>query len=228
MATSQIEVNAVPREVGSRSLNSAVRNSGRIPAVIYGDGKPATPISLPEHEFMMMLKHHQAENLMMNLNLGGQAPRRVMLKELQSHPITARLVHVDFHEVSPERRVKVKLSLHLSGIPKGVEAGGTLDVHLRTVVVECVSKDMLEVLDVDISQMDVGDHLLVKSIVLPAGFRMVSHGNVSVATVLKARVAAEAEDAAKPAADAAAAAPAAGAPAAAAPAAKAGAKPAGK
>jgi large subunit ribosomal protein L25 len=215
MATAQIDVKALPREVGRRSLNSAIRNDGKIPAVIYGDGKPATPISLPEHDFMMMLKKHQAQNLMMSLTVEGEASaRRVMLKELQSHPITARLVHVDFHEVSPERRVKVKLALHLLGHPKGVEAGGTLDVHTRTVTVECASKDMIEALDVDISQLDVGDHLLVKSIVLPAGFRMVSHGNVSIATVLKARVAAETTDeAGKPAAAAPAAAdakPAAG------------------
>lgn len=189
MATTEIEFTAAPRELGRKSDVNELRRTGQIPGVVYGKGEPATAVQLNEHDFMMMLKRHPSDNLMMQLQVGESTPRRVLLKQVQYHPLTSRILHVDFHEVSPDRKVKVKLPLHLVGTPVGVtQSGGTLDVHLRSLNVECKSGDMLESFDVDISHLNVGEHLHVKSIQLPAGYRMITAGNVSIASILKARV----------------------------------------
>lgn len=205
MSTTEILVQAEPRVVGAKSAMTQLREDGKIPAVLYGDGKPAEALALPEHAFNMMLKHHHGENLMMDIQIGDGAPRHVLLKQVQHHPITARILHVDFHEVSMTRKIKVNLPLNLTGIPAGVsKTGGTLDIQLRELEVECMAADMIEELDVDISEMKIGDHLTADDVTLPQGYRLITPAHVSIATVLKPRVLTDEEVAE----DAAAAAPA--------------------
>lgn len=195
MSTTEILVKAETRAPGAKSDLTELRNAGKIPAVLYGEGKAAEPLQIVEHDFNMMLKHHHGESLMMDLQVGDTAPRHVLLKEVQHHPITARILHVDFHEVSMASRVKVSLPLHLSGTPVGVsKTGGTLDVQLRELEVECKASDMIEELEVDISELKIGDHLTADDVSLPADFRLITPGHVSIATVLKPRVASADEE----------------------------------
>ncbi|MCC5848757.1 MAG: 50S ribosomal protein L25 [Verrucomicrobia bacterium] len=195
MSATQILVKAETRTRGTQADMSALRNNGKLPAVIYGDGKPAETLQLDAHDFKMMLQHHHGENLMMDIEIDGGQPRHVLLKDVQHHPITAKILHVDFHEVSMTRKVKVHLPLNLVGTPKGVsQTGGTLDIQLRELEVECLASEMIEELDVDISAMVIGDSMTAEEVTLPENFRMITPGNVSIATVLKPRVLTAAEE----------------------------------
>lgn len=189
MSATQTLVKAERRTPGLQSELSKLRNEGNIPGVIYGEGKEALPVYLNEHDFLMMLRHHQGENMMLDIQVGDDAPRHALLKQVQHHPITARILHVDFHEIGMNRQVKVHLPLNLVGTPVGVsKTGGTLDVQFRELEVECKASDMIEELDVDVSEMAIGDHLTADQVKLPADFRLITPGHVSIATVLKPRV----------------------------------------
>ena len=189
MATNEIKFNASSRTDHRKGAVGRLRTEGKIPGVVYGGGSAATPIEVDEHAFTLMIQRFSGENLMLQLSIDDAAPRRVLLKSLETHPITRRILHLDFHEVTLDRKVTVKLPLNLVGESKGVAQGGTLDVHLRSVVVQCKAGEMLDHLDVDITNLDVGQHLQVKHLALPKGFRLVTADNVSVVTVLKPRVA---------------------------------------
>lgn len=195
MSATQTLVKAQRRSPGLQSDLSQLRNAGNIPGVLYGEGKEAVGISINEHDFMMMLKHHQGENLMLDVQIEDEAPRHALLKQVQHHPITARILHVDFHEIGMNRKVKVHLPLNLTGTPVGVsKSGGTLDVQFRELEVECKASEMLEELDVDVSELTIGDHLTAGQVALPEGFRLITPKHVSIATVLKPRVGGTDED----------------------------------
>ena len=195
MSATEILVQAETRPVGTKGGLTRLRANGQIPAVIYGDGKPAETVALNSHAFTLMLQHHSGENMMMDIEVAGSTPRHVLLKQVQHHPISKKILHVDFHEISMDRKVKVSLPLNLVGTPVGVsKSGGTLDTQLREIEIECKASELIEELDVDVSELAIGDNLTVDSVTLPAGFRLITPGHVSIAAVLKPRVAAAGED----------------------------------
>ena len=189
MSTTELEFDAVSRNVSGKGAMRRLRAEGKIPGIVYGDGNAATQIELDYHSFDMMLQRHSGANILLNLKLDGGEPVLALLKEVQRHPMANTIRHVDFQQVTLDRRVVVKLALDFVGTPKGVEnGGGTLDRKLRTLNVECKAGEMLESFDVDISHLGVGEHLYVKDVVLPEGFKMKTAANVSMVSVLKARV----------------------------------------
>jgi large subunit ribosomal protein L25 len=195
MVNQKVAFQAEPRTADHKSDLTRLREDGFIPAVIYSKGAAGETVQLNEHDFNMMLKHHAGENLMLDLKVGSAASRNVLIKEIQHHPMTARIVHVDFHEISLDRLIKVMVTLDFEGIPKGVKSGGgTLDVQTREIEVECKASDLVESFVVDVSDLAIGDHLTVADVKLPEGFELLSEGNISIATVLKPRVSTDAEE----------------------------------
>jgi large subunit ribosomal protein L25 len=192
MVNQNVAFNAETRTSEHKSDLTNLRLEGFIPAVIYSKGAAGETVQLNAHDFNMMLKHHSGENLMIELQVGSGAARNVLIKEIQHHPMTARIVHVDFHEISLDRMIKVLVSLNFDGTPKGVlTGGGTLDVQTREIEVECKASDLVESFGVDISGLEIGDHLTVGDVKLPEGFELLTEGNISIATVLKPRVASD-------------------------------------
>jgi large subunit ribosomal protein L25 len=195
MAAEQINLSVESREANGSGQAGRLRASGKIPAVVYGGGAEAKHIQLEEHAFEMMLRHHTSEYLMMNLKVDGGAEKKVLLKDVQHHPITRKIQHVDFHEVRMDRRVRVRLNINFVGIPVGVTVGGgTLDYHLRDLKVECLPGDITETFEVDISHLDVGEHMIAGDIVLDDKFRCLTADEVSVVSIAKPRVSGKATD----------------------------------
>jgi len=189
MSATQILVQAEARPVGVKSELTRLRAAGKFPAVVYGEGKAAIPVQIETHGFEMMLRKHTGESLMLDLQIGDETPRHVLMKQVQHHPMTSAIIHIDFHEVGLNRKVKVHLPLNIIGIPEGVSrTGGTLDIQFRELEVECKASDMLEELDIDVTGMNIGDHLTAGQVKLPEGFRLITPKHISVATVLKPRV----------------------------------------
>jgi large subunit ribosomal protein L25 len=97
-------------------------------------------IQLNEHDFVVMLRTHRSENMIVDLTVEGRdKPVKVMLKAMQHHPLTGRIIHVDFYEVSMTRKIEIEVPVKLVGVPTGVaNEGGILEHVLRTLVVLCV------------------------------------------------------------------------------------------
>ncbi len=201
-----LAVKAEQRSGSGTSVARRLRRSGAVPAVVYGDGKPGLSIQLDRHQFVKTMGAHLDEHPILDLEVTGVAPKKVLLQAVQYHPITGAVIHVDFHEVSMTKKLRVEMPIRLVGEPTGVsQQGGVLEHILRVVMIECLPGDILEHIDVDVSALSIGQNLNVGSIKLdPAKYRVVTDATLAVAAVKAPR---EEEAAATPEAAAGAAEP---------------------
>jgi large subunit ribosomal protein L25 len=194
-----------------KGANRKLRATGRIPAIVYGRGKAARQVTLDPTPLAKMLRSAQSGiNTLIDLRVGGQETV-VLVREIQRDPVSGSWIHADLFEVDLQKTIEVRVPLHIVGKPMGVENGGILDHPLREVEIECLPRAIPDSVEVDVSNLDVGDSIHVRDLVLPAGAKMLSDGDLAVASVVLPK----AEEEAKPAEAAAVAAEAAvpGAPA---------------
>ena len=199
-----------------------LRAAGRIPAVLYGQGKESVPLTIDPRALEKVLRAGGA-NALLDLTVEGRPELGspvALVKELQRHPIRGTIVHADLYQVDLTRTVEVEVPVHLVGKAKGIDFGGILEHSLREIALECLPRSIPASIEVDVSNMEVGDVIHVRDLALPPGVSLVSDPDLGVVHV--ALPAAEEEAPVAAAAEGAAAAPAAAgeAAAAAAPAAK--------
>jgi large subunit ribosomal protein L25 len=200
-----------------------LRAAGRIPAILYGQGKESVPLTVDPRALEKVLRVGGA-NALLDLTVEGRPELGspvALVKELQRHPIRGTIVHADLYQVDLTRTVEVEVPVHLVGKAKGIDFGGILEHSLREIALECLPRSIPASIEVDVSNMEIGDVIHVRDLVLPPGVSLVSDPDLGVVHV--ALPAAEEEAPVVAAAEGAAAAPAAAgeaAPAAAAPAAK--------
>jgi large subunit ribosomal protein L25 len=198
---------AVPR--ASRGKNEArrLRASGTIPAVLYGGDQPGgTPIAVDPKALSRILHSDTGANTLINLKTDGTPDVRVMVREYQLDPVDNHLLHADFYRVAMDRRMKVTVPIVVRGEPRGVkQQGGVLDFVHRDVEIECLPADIPEHIDVDVSELMVGQAVRVRDLTVDAKWTPVSEAEMMLVHVVMPKVE---EEAAPAAAEAAPVAPA--------------------
>jgi large subunit ribosomal protein L25 len=185
----EIRVAAVGREEAGSADARRLRRAGWLPAVISNEKGQSRLIKLNLHDFDIMLQHHTSDNLMINVDVDGNPGGKVLLKEVQHHPVSGEVLHVDFVEVSMTRKMRVEMPVALSGEPVGVtQEGGILEQMLREVEVECLPGDLVEQFEVDVSHLGIGDALMVGDLNVSNAFTVITAPDVAVAAVVAPRV----------------------------------------
>lgn len=198
------------RETTGKASNNALRNHGMIPAVIYGLNEPPVAVAISPKIVARIIGSDTGLNSLIHLQREGtDIKRHVIIKDVQRHPVTGRLSHVDFMRVDPTHRVRVKVPIHLKGVPIGVKEGGILDFTHREIEVECLPNLIPSHVEVNVEGLQIGDSLRLDQITLDAHLTL--HGDVH--NVICSVLGKQAEEVLPEAA--AAAAPVAAAPAAA-------------
>lgn len=158
-----IKLAANKRDIRGSHRVSRLRKEGWLPGVVYDNKGQSQPIQLKRHEFELLLRNRAGENLIMDLSLDNSEPRKVLLKDIQRDHIRDNLTHVDFMEISLTRKLRVPVSIRLTGDPVGVtQEGGVLEHLVRTVELECLPMDLVKELVLDVSQLKIGDSLFVR------------------------------------------------------------------
>lgn len=182
------ELNAVSRTVigkSSKRLNSA----GQIPAVLYGAGREATPIAVSRHDFELWAAHHAAGSGMVDLKVEGEKKTiPAMVRDIQHSAVKGVITHIDFLAVSMDKPIHANVPLHLVNDPEGVRAGGVLTVNIHEINVEALPADLPEVMEWDVSSLQIGDILHMGDIVAPAGITILDDADHIVASVQTPRV----------------------------------------
>ena len=181
---------AKPRAAKGSASAGRLRRTGWFPAVVYGEGRPGLDVQLNEHDFVMMLRTHRSENMIVDLTVEGQdKPVKVMLKAMQHHPLTGRVIHVDFYEVSMTRKIEIEVPIKLTGIPTGVaNEGGILEHVQRSLAVQCLPGDLIEEIELDVSGLSIGKTLRVRDIAVDAAkYRVMDDPDQVVAAVAAPR-----------------------------------------
>ncbi len=167
---------------GSRRLLRA----GKIPAVIYGSKTKPMHIVIDAHKFALAIGSI-SESTLITLNVEGDE-HEVLVKTFQEDIMTDIIHHVDFYEVVRGEKLRAFVSLSVEGNPIGCKKGGILDVVLHEVEVECLPKDLPADIKVDVSALDLNDHISVKDLPVSDAVSILTDGDETVATVKSLKV----------------------------------------
>jgi large subunit ribosomal protein L25 len=178
-----VEVSVEPRDGRGKGAARRARAAGRIPAIIYGPTRATTHVTVSAVEFERKIAPLEGAHLV-TLRGGGEIGNAVVLvKEMQEHPVTGRILHADFFEVDLSKRIRVTVSLHFVGRAVGVVAGGIMQPVLREIAVECLPTQIPEFVEVDVTPLDIHGSLHVKDLALPAGVTCETDGALTIVTV---------------------------------------------
>lgn len=185
-------IKAQTREETGSAVSRRMRRSGEIPGVVGKRDGESVPITLNHHDFDMMLRGHSGESMLVDIAIDGKDPLKVLLSEVQRHPVTGRTQHADFLEISMTEKMHLAIAIKLVGEPVGVTTGGgILEYLLREVEVECLPGDVVDAIELDVSGLDVGDSLRVEDLPIDSKLTILTAGEVAVAAVAAPTVAEE-------------------------------------
>ncbi len=197
-----VELTAQVRRETGKGAAHRIRRDGYLPAIVYGPGQDNVMIAVEAREVDRLLRQTAGRSFLIDLKLSGEGATdmKVLMKEMQRDPVTSAPMHLDLLSISMDRPIQLTVPLHFVGVPVGVRlSGGFLDHVLRDVEVECLPDQIPDYVEVDVSEMDIGDSLHASDLV-KEGLTIVTPGDRVVAAVhgkSAATVAAEAaEDAA--------------------------------
>jgi large subunit ribosomal protein L25 len=207
----EARLEAVKRDTFGKNEARRLRAKGTIPAVLYGgasaDGTPqATPIAVDPKALMTILRGESGVNTLIGLKVGGEEVK-VLMREYQVDPLSRRLLHADFYRIAMDKTLVVKVPVTVKGEAKGIkQQGGLLDIVHREVEIECLPSDIPEHIEVDVSELMLGQAVRLREVATDPRWKPVTDAEVMLVHIIAPRTAAE-----PAAAEAAAAVPAAAA-----------------
>ena len=193
----QININATVRKTTGNSPARGMRRDGHMPAVLYGPNTEPILLSVNIKELEQILKKGNIGSIIFNLIIqnGKKITKPAMIKELQSHPVSGNYLHVDFYEIDMKRKINVMIPVVAKGKAKGVELGGLLQVVRRELEVFCLPGDIPHAIEIDITDLDIGDAIHIEELKLGDNIEFAADPNVTVVTVLSPKMeAVEAEE----------------------------------
>ncbi len=177
----------------------ALRTAGKLPAVLYGHGAVPEHIAVDAHAFEEMV-HRAGRNAILTLTEGGRKRQTALVRAIARHPVSRRLIHADLQRVSADETIDARLAIVTVGVAAGVRnSGAVMDVITHELEVEGPASRIPEHLEVDVTQLDIHDHISAGDIVLPEGFRLLTAPETIVVAIEASRTARELEEAAAPA-----------------------------
>jgi len=182
-----VVLHASVRTETGKKIGKQLRREGQVPAVVYGEGHAPTALMTQVRDLTGVLRTGSGENVLITLKVtrddGTAEPdRMVLIKEIQQHPVTTQILHVDFHQVSLTKEIEVVVPLQFTGEAIGVKQdGGRLDHLLWEVRVKCLPTQIPKSIGIDVSALKIGDSLLVKDLVVPTGVTIINDPQIAVA-----------------------------------------------
>jgi len=173
-----------------------LRQKGQIPAVFYGPGTESVLLSVNISDIDRVLKKGRIGQVLLNLvipNNGETSTKTVMVKELQLHPVSRNFLHIDFYEVTMDRKIVVNVPVMTTGKAKGVEIGGILQTIRRELEVQCLPLDVPESIEIDITDLDIGDSIHLRDIPRQSEIEFLDDENFTVVTIVSPKIEEEVE-----------------------------------
>lgn len=188
----KVVLKAETRDASGKKVAKDLRNKGLIPAIVYKGGKDAVKLQLTSDAIEEVLHTKAGANVLITLKIsGGQnaKDKTVIIKEIQRDPVKDKILHVDFNEISLTETLKINVPLTAHGESIGVKKdGGVLEHVMWEVQVECLPTHIPEKIELDVSNLNIGDAIYVKNIVLPEGVKILNDPELIAIIVKPPRV----------------------------------------
>jgi len=181
-----LKLNAFPRSALRRKGAKAVRAAGRIPANIYGKTAAPQNLEVDVIEFKELVHAAHTEIILVDLAVTGDSrtERLALIQDVQHHPLSGEVLHVDFHEVKPDEMVTIRVPVEATGEATGVKnGGGTLEHVLLKLRIRSLPKDLPEQIIVDVSSLEVGKSIHLGDIIAPPGVEILGDKHITVLAV---------------------------------------------
>lgn len=186
--TAEIVLQAESRAVRGKKVKQ-LRRDGFVPANVYGRNQESRAVQAPHSEIVRVFGVVDRNAVVPMAIDGASDTVPVVLREIQRHPVTRELLHLDFYQVDLSRAIHSEARLVLIGDAEAESKGGTVVQSLELVMLEALPNDMPSQIEVDITGLeDFGQSVLIRDLVLPDGVTALTDGAVAVATALAPRV----------------------------------------
>jgi large subunit ribosomal protein L25 len=189
----QVKLAAQPRTELGRNAVKKIKSQGFVPAVIYSHHAAPVALKVSERDINTLLAHAVGEHFLVDLDLGAaEGSQMAIIQEVQHHPVTQQVLHVDFQGVSANEEIESSIPVEPVGESHGVKNfGGILEQLLRSLTIKSLPKDLPEIITVDVSALNVGESIHVRDIKLPEGVTAVDEAEITVFLVAEPNVAVE-------------------------------------
>jgi len=170
MATQHI-INAGIRKDEGKGASRRLRHSGNIPAVLYGGHQDPVSLQLSHNQILLASQHEWFYSAILDLDVDGQV-QKVILRDMQRHPFKQLIMHLDFQRISENEAIRVNVPLHFLNQEKSVagKTSGVVITHeLNEIGISCLPKDLPEFIELDLSNLQIGQIVHLSEIKLPAG-----------------------------------------------------------
>ena len=173
------KLNVDIRKEHGTSAARRTRLQNKVPAVVYHSGAEATPLSVDKISLNKALRTGQ---MIFEVNVEDKN-QFVLVKEIQYHPVTDEIIHIDFQKVKEDEKISLEVAVRSAGEAQGVKLGGLLVQMLNSVTVKCKPAEIPEFLEIDVTEMEMNTNLFVKDITLPEDVEMITAEDIAVVSV---------------------------------------------
>ena len=173
------KLNVDIRKEHGTSAARRTRLQNKVPAVVYHSGIEATPLSVDKISLNKALRTGQ---MIFEVNVEDKN-QFVLVKEIQYHPVTDEIIHIDFQKVKEDEKISLEVAVRSSGEAQGVKLGGLLVQMLNSVTIKCKPAEIPEFLEIDVTDMEMNTNLFVKDITLPTDVEMLTAEDIAVVSV---------------------------------------------
>lgn len=190
----QIPLAASRRETTGKGPARQMRRDGVVPAVIYGAGNDPVKLAVETREMEKMLRQVTGESAFLALSINGEDARPALLYDMQMDYLGKKIVHADFYEIKAGQEITVDVPVELYGKAKGLDDGGLINQSLYSVTLKGRIKDVPDALEIDVSDLDIGDNIQTDQIELPEGVQLALEEAVMIVSCSKQAVVLEEEE----------------------------------
>jgi len=181
-----VSLSATLREETGKGAARQARFQKKVPAVIYGHGRPTQTLMVDALALEKALTGIEPESTLIELSVDGKTSR-TLIREIQRHPLRPDIIHVDFYEIRGGEKITLKVPVHLVGTPDGVRnAGGVLDQVTREVEIEVLPENIPDRVELDVTALKIGDSLHVRDLAI-ADAVILTGADLTIATVVPPR-----------------------------------------
>ena len=159
------------REDAGKGSSRRLRRQGKVPAIIYGAGRPPRALTFDHNKVILELENESFYSSVLNIKVGDKS-QAAIVKDVQRHPAKRQVMHMDFQRIVEDQVIRMNVPIHLVGADVAVgvkQGGGTVSQMRNDVEVVCLPKDLPEYLDLDISELELDGLMYLKDIPLPEG-----------------------------------------------------------
>lgn len=182
----QVTLEVIERAAVGKNESRRLRAGGMVPAVVYGGGREPEGVAADPRPIEAILGTERGKNTLIQLRIGDRDLKRaVLIREIQRHPVTGRIMHADFVRVEMDKKTEVDVTLVVVGMAEGVKSeGGLLDMVHRTVRVRCLPADIPEHIEANVTALHVGQHLEAGELALPENVELAMPETETLITIL--------------------------------------------